>query len=106
VGPWRDLDPDPTAEGDSPVSVAEAWLRLHGFLEAEPEVEVELLRLGTEGNRSVVLLRRWGFDDDSLAGDELRLHLQRSSTAGVWRVTGVERRWYCRRGLGAEGLCL
>lgn len=45
----------------------------------------------------------WGFQDDAVAGEDMRVTLQEDGSG--WYVSGLERRYHCRRGV-SEGLCL
>jgi hypothetical protein len=45
----------------------------------------------------------WGMQDDSLAGSDLRVEMQRDGA--VWRIVAVEERHHCARGVTDDDLC-
>lgn len=55
------------------------------------------------GDRLLVLVQRFGFEDDSLAGDDIRLLSGRDDDC--WIALVAERRLHCRRGIAESGRC-
>jgi hypothetical protein len=103
---WESLESRTRPRGGDPESAARQWLGLHDMLYQAEAPEGRLLPLGVQGNFSVVLFRRWGFKDDSVAGEEVRLRLRRSEDTGNWFVVEAEQRWYCRRGVVRANVCI
>lgn len=66
------------------------------------ETTSRLLVRGDDAATAVVL--RWGFQDDALAGHDVRVELRRG--AAGWTVESSWERYQCRRGVSDEGLCL
>lgn len=70
----------------------------------EPDASVLPTRLEPEvAGRAIGILVHPDQADDSVRDVEFRIHMQRDGAQ--WRVTGVDRRERCRRGVAAGGLC-
>jgi hypothetical protein len=84
--------------------VAQA-LRLYEFLGLDTwEVTHRLYLDEDREDRAVGVLLSWGFKDDAVAGADYRATFTRWE--GGWQLEALERRFHCRRGVSAEGLCL
>ena len=58
-----------------------------------------------DGDVAVGVIMLWGFKDDSVAGTDYRVHMERSE--GRWFITDTEVRHHCWRGLSEDELmCL
>lgn len=64
----------------------------------------QTMRVWEEEGRAVGVLLEWGFQDDAIAGRDLRVHMARGR--GGWYVERLEQRWHCLRRVTPEGLCL
>lgn len=70
----------------------------------EPDASVLPTRMESQSAESAVgILVHPDLADDSLQDVEFRLHMRREGS--VWRVTGVDRRERCRRGVAEGGRC-
>ena len=70
----------------------------------EPDAGVLPTRMESQAADSAVgLLTHPDLADDSIRDIEFRIHMRREGS--VWRVTGVDRRERCRRGVAPEGRC-
>ncbi|HWV58192.1 MAG TPA: hypothetical protein VNZ57_12135 [Longimicrobiales bacterium] len=56
-----------------------------------------------DGTATGVILR-WGYQDDALAGHDVRVEMRQ--VADSWVVEAVLERYQCRRGVSDSGLCL
>jgi hypothetical protein len=54
--------------------------------------------------RAVAVVLGWGFQDDSVAGQDLRVAMEREDDG--WRVESVRRRSHCARGVADGDLCI
>jgi hypothetical protein len=105
--PWRALDfPSEPWEQTAPTS--EALLqRVRDVVAAqleEPDASVLPTRIEPEvAGRAVGILVHPDQADDSVQDVEFRIQMRRDGAQ--WRVTGVDRRERCRRGVAAGGLC-
>ena len=70
----------------------------------EPDAGVLPTRMQSESADSAVgLLTHPNLADDSIRDIEFRIHMRHEGS--MWRVTGVDRRERCRRGVAAGGRC-
>lgn len=70
----------------------------------EPDAGVLPTRMASQAADSAVgLLTHSDLADDSIRDIEFRIHMRPAGSA--WRVTGVDRRERCRRGVGEGGRC-
>lgn len=70
----------------------------------EPDASVLPTRMQSQAADSAVgLLTHPDLADDSIRDVEFRLHMRRDGS--VWRVTAVDRRERCRRGVAEGGRC-
>ena len=113
--PWRASRhqiPDELARGDraeGPATPGAALTQLAAELNLADGIGVEAWEqtfrvLQDDGEAAVGVILLWGFKDDSLAGSDLRVHLERGDQA--WYVEELEERAHCRRGVTDDGLCL
>ena len=110
VTPWRDSRrqiPESLARGGD--DLADSPQALLSALDAEFRMGDEVSDHSTkiqreDDSQAVGLIMQWGFKDDSMAGADLRVHMEHGD--GGWFVTELEERAYCRRGLSDDGLCL
>jgi hypothetical protein len=105
--PWRALD-FPSEPWEQSAATAEALLqRVRDVVAAqleEPDASVLPTRMESQSADSAVgILVHPDQADDSVRDVEFRLHMRREGSA--WRVTGVDRRERCRRGVADGGLC-
>lgn len=56
-----------------------------------------------DDDQLMVLVQRFGFQDDAVAGEDVRVMLRRDGEC--WLVETAERRLHCRRGIAGEGQC-
>lgn len=78
-------------------------LRMSAGLGAE--VWEQTVRVLSENDDEAVgVIMQWGFKDDSLAGSDLRVQMERGQER--WFVAEMEERFHCRRGVTDDGLCL
>ncbi|MDQ3459122.1 MAG: hypothetical protein M3498_07465 [Deinococcota bacterium] len=69
------------------------------------ELTLRVLEAADEAaDEAAGVVLEWGFKDDAVAGSDWRLAMRRGGEG--WRATGLERRFHCRRGVSAGGLCL
>ena len=108
--PWRSSErmaatgPDSLAAGTpgSALSKLATSLGLPAALgDAAWEQTTRVWLLGEDEAVGVVLL--WGFLDDAVAGQDLRVQLR--LTGGSWKVEAIEVRFHCRRRVTEDGLC-
>lgn len=104
---WRALE-FPSEPWDQTAASSEALLqRVRDVVAAqleEPDASVLPTRSEPEvAGRAMGYLVHPDQADDSVQDVEFRIHMQREG--GQWRVTGVDRRERCRRGVAAGGLC-
>ncbi|SFC39708.1 hypothetical protein SAMN05660443_2510 [Marinospirillum celere] len=89
----------------SPQQTTEAWAAFHGLIGPEkPDNLTVDLRTRHQQDTATGLVQRWGFKDDSVAGTDYQLTLEK--TNGCWQPTKVETRHYCRRGKTEGNLCI
>jgi hypothetical protein len=70
----------------------------------EPDAGVLPTRMQSQGaDAAVGLLTHPNLADDSIRDIEFRIHMRPAGS--VWRVTAVDRRERCRRGVGEGGRC-
>lgn len=70
----------------------------------EPDASVLPTRMETEAaDTAVGFLMHPDLADDSIRDIEFRIHMRRDGS--IWRVTGVDRRERCRRGVAEGGRC-
>lgn len=70
----------------------------------EPDAGVLPTRMESQTTDSAVgFLMHTNLEDDSIRDIEFRLHMRRDGS--IWRVTGVDRRERCRRGVAEGGRC-
>lgn len=70
----------------------------------EPDARVLPTRmLSQAADTAVALLTHPNLADDSVQDIEFRIHMRREGS--TWRVTAVDRRERCRRGVAEGGLC-
>jgi hypothetical protein len=105
--PWRALD-FPSEPWEQSAATPEALLqRVRDVVAAqleEPDAGVLPTRMESQAADSAVgMLVHPDQADDSVRDVEFRLHMRREGSA--WRVTGVDRRERCRRGVADGGLC-
>jgi hypothetical protein len=104
---WRPLDPPPPTPGQAtPGSVTSATARLLGMDDqVGSDVWEQTVRVWSgDGPGAIGVILRWGFQDDSIAGHDVRLHLRRDGD--VWTIESAEERHHCRRGVSPDDLCL
>lgn len=104
---WRSLE-FPSEPWEQTAASSEALLqRVRDVVAAqleEPDASVLPTRSEPEvAGRAIGYLVHPDQADDSLQDVEFRIHMQRDGAQ--WRVTGVDRRERCRRGVAAGGLC-
>lgn len=78
-------------------------LRLNQGLGAEVWEQTARV-LSEDDEQAVGVIMQWGFKDDSLAGSDLRVHMERGDEG--WVVAEMEERFHCRRGVTDDGMCL
>lgn len=105
--PWRALEM-PSEPWDQSAADPEALLRRVRDVVAaqleEPDARVLPTRMESQAADSAVgILVHPDLADDSVRDVEFRLHMRREGSN--WRVTGVDRRERCRRGVADGGLC-
>jgi hypothetical protein len=105
--PWRAVG-FPSEPWEQSAATPEALLqRVRDVVAAqleEPDAGVLPTRVESQSADSAVgLLVHPNQDDDSVRDVEFRLHMRRDGAE--WRVTGVDRRERCRRGVAESGLC-
>lgn len=105
--PWRVVGfPSEPWEQSAPTSQA-LLQRVRDVVAAqleEPDASVLPTRMESQSADSAVgILVHPDQADDSVQDVEFRLHMRRDGTE--WRVTGVDRRERCRRGVAEGGLC-
>jgi hypothetical protein len=105
--PWRALG-FPSEPWEQSAATPEALLqRVRDVVAAqleEPDAGVLPTRLESQSADSAAgLLLHPDQADDSVRDVEFRLHMRRDGS--TWRVTGVDRRERCRRGVAEGGLC-
>lgn len=105
--PWRTVD-FPSEPWEQSAATPEALLqRVRDVVAAqleEPDAGVLPTRMESMSADSAVgMLVHPDQADDSVRDVEFRLHMRRDGSA--WRVTGVDRRERCRRGVADGGLC-
>jgi hypothetical protein len=66
--------------------------------------ELTLRVLETGPSKATGIIMKWGFKDDAVIGNDVRVHMRRVKER--WLVDTMEERVYCARGVTAEGLCL
>lgn len=95
--PWVQENASPEALLRQVRDVAAAQLE-------EPDAGVLPTRMESQGADSAVgLLTHPNLADDSIHDIEFRIHMRREGS--IWRVTGVDRRERCRRGVAPDGRC-
>jgi hypothetical protein len=104
---WRALD-FPSEPWEQSAATSQALLqRVRDVVAAqleEPDAGVLPTRMETQvADSAIGILVHPDQADDSVRDIEFRFHMRRDGT--VWRVTGVDRRERCRRGVAAGGLC-
>lgn len=62
------------------------------------------VRAAQDGNTATATVLAWGLKDDSVAGHDLRIHLDAAEQG--WDVTEIEERYWCHRGVTDDDLCL
>jgi hypothetical protein len=91
-------------EADSPEALLRQVRDVVAAQMEEPDASVLPTRMLSEAADSAVgHLVHPNLADDSIRDVEFRLHMRREGT--VWRVTGVDRRERCRRGVAEGGRC-
>jgi|GEM_PF-3179046 len=55
-------------------------------------------------HRAVAVVLAWGFKDDSVAGQDLQVEMERADDG--WRVTSLRQRSHCGRGIADGDLCV
>jgi hypothetical protein len=105
--PWRAVG-FPSEPWEQSAATLEALLqRVRDVVAAqleEPDAAVLPTRMESQSADSAVgILVHPDQADDSVRDVEFRLHMRREGAE--WRVTGVDRRERCRRGVAAGGLC-
>lgn len=105
--PWRAVG-FPSEPWEQSAATPEALLqRVRDVVAAqleEPDASVLPTRIGSQSADSAVgLLLHPDQADDSVRDVEFRLQMRREGSS--WRVTGVDRRERCRRGVAEGGLC-
>ncbi len=67
------------------------------------ETTVRVLMDEDDPDLAYAAVLRWGFLDDAVAGEDVRVTLTRDDEG--WRAGGAERRLHCIRGVTDDGLC-
>ena len=105
--PWRAVG-FPSEPWEQSAATPQALLRRVRDVVAaqleEPDASVLPTRMESQAADSAVgLLTHPNLADDSIRDIEFRIHMRRAGS--VWRVSGVDRRERCRRGVGEGGRC-
>jgi hypothetical protein len=105
--PWRAVG-FPSEPWEQSAATSQALLqRVRDVVAAqleEPDAGVLPTRMESQSaDTAVGILVHPDQADDSVRDVEFRLHMRREGSA--WRVTGVDRRERCRRGVADRGLC-
>lgn len=104
TGEWREAADGVSGSGAFCVDAGAAADELAGRLEPSPGGSgTATIRQHRQDDRLMVLVQRFGFQDDAVAGDDIRVMLRRDD--GCWVAEAAERRVHCRRGLTGEGQC-
>jgi hypothetical protein len=56
-----------------------------------------------DDERAVGVVLQWGFEDDSVAGHDYKVHM--TLRDGKWRVERIEERDHCSRRVSTDGIC-
>jgi hypothetical protein len=110
--PWEEIayapparssaDPPPDSPGEVLARVAPdlGWMDSLG----EGVWEQTMRVWAPDPGEAVGVVLQWGFQDDAVAGRDLRAHMLRVD--GAWRVERLEQRFHCRRGVSEGGQCV
>ena len=109
--PWQPFDddlPGGVMEATYP-SASEALQEIAASLDLEAaggvgEQPTSTTRLLVQGTTATGVVLRWGLPDDAIAGEDIRIHMQRE--ADGWRIDRAQVRYHCRRGVTDDGLCV
>ena len=103
---WATLvDPVPSLRANSPGALLGALVRAESWADVLGEAawEETLRVLPADGDVAEGIVLQWGFMDDAVAGRDFRVFMRR--TAGMWTIDRIEKRYHCRRAVGADQLC-
>jgi hypothetical protein len=108
--PWESYGfPEPVEQaferpGDLALAIAEAVGGANlGGPDGAWETTVRVLMDEDDPDLAYAAVLRWGFLDDAVAGQDVRVTLTREDDG--WRAGGAERRLHCLRGVTDDGLC-
>lgn len=108
--PWESYEfPEPVdqafeAPGELALEIAEAVGGANlGGPDGVWETTVRVLMDEDDPDLAYAAVLRWGFLDDAVAGEDVRVTLTRDDEG--WRAGGAEHRLHCLRGVTDDGLC-
>lgn len=108
--PWESYDLPEAVDGaferpgDVAFEIAEAIGGTNlGGPDGAWETTVRVLLDEDDPDLATAAVLRWGFLDDAVAGEDVRVTLVRDDEG--WRAGGAERRLHCIRGVTEDGLC-
>lgn len=104
TGEWRTMANEVGGSGSlCPDSGAVADSLAGRLAPSAGESSTTTTRRHRHDDRLMVLVQRFDFQDDAVAGEDVRVMLRRDGEC--WVVEATERRVHCRRGLAGEGQC-